>query len=89
MAALANPWIIKRITFIYLKYIKVKCSVHLIYWDTFLKKKRKKKLLVKYLSRVYIPTNLAYKSIGSNLCPNQNTKQSGLKRAQLGCLSHH
>ena len=45
MAALANPWIIKRITMIYLKYIKVKCSVHLIYWDTFLKKKRKKKLL--------------------------------------------
>jgi len=22
-------------TLIYLKYIKVKCSVHLIYWDTF------------------------------------------------------
>ena len=73
MAALANPWIIKRITLIYLKYIKVKCSVHFDLLGYFSLKK-KKKLLVKYLSRVYIPVNLAYQSIGSNLCPNQNTK---------------
>lgn len=88
MAALANPWIIKRITLIYLKYIKVKCSVHFDLLGYF-SLKRKEKLLVKYLSRVYISISLAYNSIGPNLCTDQNTKQSGLKRAQPGCLSHH